>query len=278
MIKKYVYYSFIFLFVLTSCSKNNDLNNQVNMDKIKNINQNKWDQLSKQKIYFGHQSVGYNIVDGMEVVLKENPNIKLSIKKGKDSDLFKDPVFAHDNNGSNRDPKLKIDDFCSTIDHIGKEVDFVGFKFCYVDVENGTDIHELFSYYKRKIKALSLKNPDLTIIHYTVPLKSLQSGPKAFIKKLLGKDIGIEDNIVRNEFNDLLRKEYPDPIIFDIAKIESTFANGKRSFSEVNGNKVYTMVPAYTNDGGHLSKSGKKKIGEEYLYFFAEISSKKEMN
>ena len=250
------------------------------MDKIKNISQNKWDLLSTQKIYFGHQSVGYNMVDGMEVVLKENPNIKLSIKKGKDSDLFKDPIFAHDNNGSNRDPKLKIDDFCSTIDHIGidKGVDFIGFKFCYVDIEKGTNVHELFSYYKRKIKALSLKYPDLNIIHYTVPLKSLQSGSKAFIKKLLGKDIGIQDNIVRNEFNDLLRKEYQDQIIFDIAEIESTFTDGRRSFSEVNGNKVYTMVPTYTNDGGHLSKKGKKRIGEDYLCFLAEISSKKEKN
>jgi len=278
MIKKYEFYTFIILLVLTSCSKNDTSNIQNNMNKIININQNKWNQLSQQKIYFGHQSVGYNMVDGMEVVLKENPNIKLSIKKGKDSDLFKDPVFAHDNNGSNRDPKLKIDDFCSTIDRIGKGVDFVGFKFCYVDVEKGTDVHELFSYYKRKIKELSLKHPDLTIIHYTVPLKSLQSGPKAYIKKLLGKDIGIEGNIVRNEFNNLLQKEYQDQIIFDIAEVESTFTDGRRSFSEVNGNKVYTMVPAYTNDGGHLSRKGKKRIGEDYLCFLAKISSEKEKN
>ncbi len=244
------------------------------MNKIKIISQKKWDQLGLQKIYFGHQSVGYNMVDGMEVVLKANPNIRLNIKKGKDSDLFKIPVFAHDNNGLNRDPKSKIDDFYNTVQKISSSIDIAGFKFCYVDVERGINVNELFSYYKKQMKEIALSYPDLTLIHYTVPLKSLQSGPKAFIKNLLGKDIGIEDNIIRNEFNTLLRKEYPDPIIFDIAKIESTFANGKRLFSEVNGKKIYTMVPAYTNDGGHLSKVGKKKIGEEYLCFLAEISSK----
>ncbi len=245
------------------------------MNKIKNISQKKWDQLSLQKIYFGHQSVGYNMVDGMEVVLKVNPNIRLNIKKGKDSDLFKSPVFTHDNNGSNRDPISKIDNFCKTMENgLGDAIDIAGFKFCYVDVERGVNVNELFSHYKKQMKEIALNYPDLTLIHYTVPLKSLQSGSKAFIKNLLGKDIGIEDNIIRNEFNALLRKEYPDPIIFDIAKIESTFTNGKRLFSEVYGKKIYTMVPAYTNDGGHLSKVGKKKIGEEYLCFLAEISSK----
>jgi len=274
MIKKYVFYAFIILLVLTSCSKNDNSKFQNNMDKIKNINQNKWDQLSQQKIYFGHQSVGYNMIDGMEMVLKENPNIKLNIKKGKEHDLFKNPVFAHDNNGLNRDPKSKIDTFYNTVEEISSSINIAGFKFCYVDIEKGTDVNDLFSYYKKRMKEITLNHPDLTLIHYTIPLKSLQSGPKAFIKKLLSKDIGIEDNMVRNKFNDLLRKEYQNQNIFDIAKIESTFTDGKRSFMEIEGNKVYTMVPAYTNDGGHLSVTGKKKMGKEYLCFLVELSSK----
>jgi hypothetical protein len=272
MVKGYKYYAFIILFVLTSCSENNNINNQDNMDKIKSINQKVWNQLSQQKIYFGHQSVGYNMVDGMEMILKENPNIQLDIRKGKDLNLFKNPVFAHDNNGSNGDPKSKIDDFYNTVKKIGSSIDIAGFKFCYVDVEKGTNVNDLFSYYKKQMKEIALNHPDLTLIHYTVPLKSLQSGPKGLIKKILGKDIGVEDNMVRNEFNDLLRKEYRDQVVFDIAKIESTFTDGKRSFSEVDGKKVYTMVPTYTNDGGHLSQKGKVKIGSEFMLFLAKKS------
>lgn len=275
MIKKNIIYTFTFLLFLSACTKEKD-NIQYSMDNIKNVPQAKWDKLASKKIYFGHQSVGYNMVDGMEVVLKENTNIKLNINKGRESNLFRKPAFAHDNNGSNRDPRLKIDDFYTTLNHIGQEVDFAGFKFCYVDVEKGTNINELFSYYTKKMNEVALKYPDLTLIHYTVPLKSLQTGLKAFIKKILGKDIGIDDNSVRNEFNNLLRKEYKNQIIFDLAKFESSYPDGKRSFSEVNGKKIYTMAPIYTSDGGHLSKIGKKKIGEDYLCFLAEISSKKE--
>jgi len=275
MIKVYVSYVLIIFLILTSCSKNNISTNQNTMDKIKNINQNKWNLFSKKKIYFGHQSVGYNMIDGIEMILIENPNIKLNIKKGKDLNLFNSPVFAHDDNGSNRNPKSKIDDFCVTIENgLGDKVDIAGFKFCYVDVEKGTNVNDLFSYYKKQMNEVALKYPNVIFIHYTVPLKSLQIGPKALIKKILGKDIGVEDNMVRNEFNDLLRKEYRDQGIFDIAKIESTFTDGKRSFSEVNDKKVYTMIPSFTNDGGHLSMSGKKRIGKEYLCFLAEISSK----
>lgn len=274
MLNKHVIYSFIFLLILSSCSKEeNNVNLQQNMDKIKKVTPKKWNQLSEQRIYFGHQSVGYNMIDGIEMILKENPNIKLNIKKGKEPNLFLSPVFAHDNNGSNRDPKLKIDDFTKTMESgLGDKVDMAGFKFCYVDIEDGSDVKELFNHYKKKMNEISLKYPKVKFIYFTCPIKSLQSGPKVMIKKLLRKDIGIKDNIARNIFNDLLRKEYKDQLIFDIAKLESTYADGKREYTEVNSQKVFTMIPAYTNDGGHLSKKGKVKVGSELLIFLANIS------
>ena len=243
------------------------------MENLKKIPQKNWDQLSKQRIYFGHQSVGYNMMDGIEIILKENQNIKLLIKKGKDPDFFKLPVFAHDNNGSNRDTKAKIDDFCNTLeDGLGNVVDIAGFKFCYVDINNDSDIKGIFEYYKMKMNEISLKFPKVKIIHFTVPIKSLQAGPKGFLKKLLGKDIGIKDNIARQQFNELIINEYKDQLVFDLAKAESTYSDGSREYSEVDSKKIFTMIPAYTNDGGHLSKKGKLIIGGEFLMYLANIS------
>ena len=37
--------------------------------------------LMDKKIYFGHQSVGFNILDGVSEILKNNPSIKLNIIK-----------------------------------------------------------------------------------------------------------------------------------------------------------------------------------------------------
>lgn len=274
MILKNTLIFFLLFLILTSCSgEDNVKNTTYYMSSLKNIPQEKWNQLSRQKIYFGHQSVGYNMLDGIEMILNKNQNIKLNIKKGKDLNFFKSPVFAHDNNGSNRDPKAKIDDFCNTMENgLGNAVDIASFKFCYVDIENGSDVKGLFDYYKRRMNEIFLKFPKVKIIHFTVPIKSLQSGPKAMVKKLLGKDIGIKDNITRQEFNELLLKEYKDKALFDLAKAESTYSNGNREYSEKNGKKIYTMIPAYTNDGGHLSKKGKLIIGGEFLMFLANLS------
>ncbi len=266
---------FLLFLIITSCSREDNVKNTTYyMSSLKNIPQQKWDQLAQQKIYFGHQSVGYNMMDGIEMVLKENQNIKLNIKKGKDLNFFKSPVFAHDNNGSNRDPKAKIDDFCDTIDNgLGEKVNLAGFKFCYVDIEDGSNVKEIFDYYKKRMNEISLKYPNIKIIHFTAPIKSLQSGSKGFIKKLLGKDIGIKDNIARQQFNELLVNEYKNQLIFNLAKTESTYPDGKREYSEADGKKIFTMIPAYTNDGGHLSEKGKLIIGGDFLIFLANLSN-----
>ena len=59
---------------------NNIMSQEVVMFKnIKDVPAEKWKKLAKKKIYFGHQSVGFNIMDGVQDVLKENPQIELKI-------------------------------------------------------------------------------------------------------------------------------------------------------------------------------------------------------
>ena len=74
----------------------------------------------------------------------------------------------------------------------------------------------------------------------------------------------VYNNINRNQFNEILRKEYEGKApIFDLAKIESTYPDGKTS---------YSMVPDYTYDGGHLNETGRKKAAEQLLVLLANIS------
>ena len=82
--------------------------------------------------------------------------------------------------------------------------------------------------------------PETIFIHVTMPLTSIQTGPKAWVKKIIGRQIrGIDDNIKRNQFNDMLRKEGEGKApIFDLAKIESTLPDGTRSLSRKNGEVI----------------------------------------
>jgi len=121
---------------------------------------------------------------------------------------------------------------------------------------------------------LKTKYPNTTFIHFTVPLSELKTTYRTWMKKILGrKDIWeYDDIIVKNEFNELLRKEYSgkEPIL-DIATIESTCPDGSRKIFKRNGKKYYYLAPEYTDDGGHLNMTGRKKVAEQLLLFLVNL-------
>ena len=97
-----------------------------------------------------------------------------------------------------------------------------------------------------------------------MPLRPIQGGLKGFVKKLLGRDIGTNDNYARQQFNTLILNEYKDQAIFDLARFESTYPEGNREFTIVDNKKIYSMIPDYTYDRGHLSYIGRNIIGREF--------------
>lgn len=241
---------------------------------IKDISDSACKKLSKKRIYFGHQSVGFNIIDGIKDVMKENPQIKLNIVETSDPSEFNIPLFAHSRVGKNTDPKSKIDAFANFVEKgIGDNANIAFFKFCYVDVNAKTDVEKVFADYQNTISRLKERYPGTEFIYITVPFTARQTGIKAWIKKLIGRPIGgYDDNIKRNEFNDLLRNEFKgkEPV-FDLAMIESTFPDGARSSFTKEGRTYYSLVPDYTHDGGHLNELGRKIAAEQLLILLADL-------
>lgn len=242
--------------------------------KINEVPSSAWEKLSQKKIYFGHQSVGFNIIDGLKDLMQENPQIKLNIVETSNPADFDVPLFAHARVGKNTDPKSKSDAFADFMQKgIGNKADIVFLKFCYVDVMAGTDVHKVFTEYMNTMSRLKKIYPKTNFIHVTAPLTTRQTGIKARIKKLIGRPVGgYDDNIKRNEFNELLIKEYDgkEPV-FDLAKVESTFPDGTQATFSKDGMTYYSMVPDYTYDGGHLNEIGRKKAAEQLLILLANL-------
>ncbi|MHC4582346.1 MAG: hypothetical protein ACYS14_12895, partial [Planctomycetota bacterium] len=71
---------------------------------IDDVPQEYWARLSGKRIFFGHKSVGYNIIDGIRDVLDERREIKLNVVETRDPAEFGAPVFAHSQVGRNTDP------------------------------------------------------------------------------------------------------------------------------------------------------------------------------
>lgn len=267
MIKTSTIFSLIALFLFANCDTKNN-SNDMNIVAISNV---KLENLSKKKIYFGHQSVGYNLIDGLQDIIEKNQDSSIRIIEGNDVELFNDPVIAHAQNGMNRDPNSKIKNFQQTLDKgLGNKVDIAGFKFCYVDFNKSTDVDELFQHYKETMTEISNEYPDISLVHFTVPLRTVQGGIKGPIKRIFSNDINLLENEIRQKFNEMVVGYYDEESVFDIAKLESTFQNGKRNFKNVDGKRVYSMVSEYSNDGGHLSMIGKEYLGNEFLIFLTK--------
>ncbi len=226
-------------------------------------------RLAGRKIYFGHQSVGYNIINGLKL-LENSSNNKLQIIEGlPDSNSI--PAFYHTSIGSNCNPISKIDDFVAKMESHGSAgIDIAFFKFCYIDFSGNTDVDKLFEYYSKSMMRLKQEFPSTKFIYCTVPLFAAESKLKTLIKIILGRgDNNKAENISRNKFNQLLLEHYgKSEAIFDIAKYES---NNYQTYFIKDGSKIFTLYPGFTSDGGHLNEVGSKVVATGLLELLVNL-------
>lgn len=238
-------------------------------------------RLSQETIYFGHQSVGYNILKGIRDILEEYPQRTLNIVETRKPATSKAPFFAHSTIGRNEQPISKLDDFSDILrQHGPAKVDVAFMKFCFVDFTDRTDVQDLFRRYNDTFMGLKDSFPGTTFVHVTVPLTGSPSGLKWVmrnaVKRLIGRTVrSYKDDRPINEFNNLIRNRYlgKEPV-FDLAALESTHADGTRVMIQDAGLAVYSLAPEYTSDGGHLNETGRRIVALELLRFLGSLPEK----
>ncbi len=267
----------IVMFFIHTCNKQeiNIMEEPIMTDAI-NFN-----TIVKKTIYFGHMSVGNNILAGVEEIInQEDFGVNLKLNHIKNSKQIDSIGFYHSNIGRNGDPFSKITAFKEFIinDSVGQKVDIAFFKFCYVDNKKDINVNDVINEYVNTINQIKKKYPKLKIIHFTCPLKThsikgrtILSKFKRLAKRLLLGDI---DNVRRNEYNSLLREKYSaENSIFDLAKFESINEDGIESTFSYKGKKYSSMQTFISNDGGHLNKQGQILIAKKLLEFLTVFSS-----
>lgn len=222
-----------------------------------------------KKIFFGHQSVGLNIMEGLESLSQEMPAPPVNLVETSEQAAFNGPVFAHARVGENTRPSSKLSDFEGRINAgIGQRADIALLKLCYVDISAPTKVEELLREYQDTMTRIMQRYPKLVIVHVTVPLRTVERGIKARIKQLagIGKPADYADNIKRNQFNTLLRGRYlgKEPI-FDLAALEATAPDGSVETFSVAGRSYQALFPGYSDDGGHLAPMGRKRAAQGLL-------------
>lgn len=240
--------------------------------RLETVPQEKWNVLAQKRIFFGHKSVGLDIISGLREVMEKYPAIKLDIRETEDPGDFERPVFAHALIGKNKFPQSKIDAFREAMERgLGGKADIAFFKFCFVDIDYQTDLAVLLESYVQALEGLEGRFPNTNFIAFTVPLVSDPIGFMTSLKKLLGRLPHYDaEHVQRSLYNSMLRERYKGDL-FDIAAIESRI-DGTRRAAFKKGGKAYEILNrAYTTDGGHLNPLGRQIVAIELLIYLASL-------
>lgn len=229
-------------------------------------------RIAQRKIFFGHRSVGRNLLDGVSQ-LSATAGVPVHMAETPNAGGVGAATFGHALVDRNGDPFLKIRSFEQAMGQQPTGLDIALVKFCYVDFSANTDAKALFARYQTTFNELKARNPGTAFVHVTAPLTTVQGGFKESLKRLLGRaPYGTLENIRREEYNILMREAYKgrEPF-FDIARIESTAPDGSAVSTEWKGSVAPAMFPAYTDDGGHLNETGRLRAARELVSILAAI-------
>lgn len=217
---------------------------------------------ARTPVFFGHQSVGRNILEGAPAVYAaaglQAPDIVES-----PSAPNVEAAFAHAYIGQNGDPVGKFSDFAQMVrSGYGEWARVALMKLCYRDVEQGIDVESVFAEYKATMSQLEEEFPEVTFLHLTVPLTT-EPDLRTKLKVALGRGTALEkkdnraNNVTREQYNALIRAEYGGTgRMVDVAAMESTKPDGTRISGEVDGSPYFALNDGYASDPGHLNDAG----------------------
>lgn len=256
---------------LSGCEQQSQIQEPVSMDQVKA------DLLtvSQARVFFGHHSVGNNILKGVQA-LADKTGVPLRIEEVTAGGTAPEgPGLFHGKVGENLDPDAKIAGFASALGAEGEaRYDVATFKFCYVDLDEGSKERspgKLFDRYANNISAIEAAHPGVKVLHSTMPLMAEPPGKKTRLKRLLGLPISTDAaNVDRNEFNRLARERFNGSGLLDVARFEATRPDGSIAEFSAGGRELEMLALEYTSDGGHLNELGQERVAAAFLHRIAE--------
>lgn len=197
------------------------------------------------RVFFGHQSVGGNIIEGASALGYSFSSVSAS------SD-FAMPKLGEAPVAENHDPHRKISSFSELLlgAKIGLRADVAGFKLCYVDFGDVGKLAGLREKYVATMVAIKKEYPALRLFHVTPPLTTKSAA----------------ENRARLGFGTWLKSTYAaKDVVFDLAAVESTKEGGFACDED----GIAALCPEYASDEGHLGKQGAQRAAKAFLYALA---------
>src|SRR4051812_22186428 len=85
-----------------------DNNAKLDLSALDRVPDRAWSDLASKRLYFGHHSVGCNLIDGLTDIMALRPQVKFPILEATNPTAIGAPGLTHSGVGANRDPDCKI--------------------------------------------------------------------------------------------------------------------------------------------------------------------------
>lgn len=218
------------------------------------VSREAWAAVGGKRVFFGHQSVGDNVLDGVRTLADTHGFPPLRIVEHESAVVLDGPALVHARIGQNGDPQSKVRGFREALDGgLGSQIDVALMKFCFWDIRKDTDIDGVFAEYRRTLTELERQYPTVTFVHATVPFVAADVDWRARVRRLIGMTTPTdEDNAARERLNKKIREAYGSNHLFDIARAEEA-DNGSEPPAQ--------LAAAFSSDGAHLNASGRRRVG-----------------
>jgi hypothetical protein len=230
-------------------------------------------ELTGRRVFFAHQSVGENIVDGVRDLLKSSSHAWPIVTL--DDIPPAGGALIHAKVGTNERPLTKCDDFRRLLEgQLRGQVDIAVLKFCYVDIEPTTDYASLCDRYRATLEELAERHPATVFVPVTAPLCHAKRGFGVLAREMLGRTNQAKvRNLARHAFNERLRQSWTGSPVFDLARAEATAPDGACETFSYRGGTSENLVGAYTDDGCHLNSIGGRVVAAAFLRSLAAAAA-----
>ena len=224
-------------------------------------------ETGRVRVFLGPQSVGENLMEGIRLLHRRGAVTAPRVLEVGVDLPDQGGFLVHARIGRNEDPLGKIEDFDRLLRAgTAERVEVAMMKLCYIDVTSSTDVDALFTTYRETLRALQQDFPDVAFVHSTVPLTTEAGRLARWKTRLGGSDrFGQAENVARERLNTLIRQEYGDDLLFDLAAVESTAPDGTRAGGRFGGQPYLVLHPGYAVDEGHLNDLGATTAAAEWI-------------
>jgi hypothetical protein len=229
-----------------------------------------WDGLAKRTVFFGHQSVGENVIEGLQKMSEAEswPALRIIEIAGKSAATIQGPALVHEKIGENGDPHSKMQGFRDALDRgLGAQVDTAMMKFCFWDIRADTNVEAVFNEYQETMADLARRYPRVTFAYATVPLVTADVDWRARVRRLVGLTTPTDkDNLVRAQLNRRIREAFgTGRLLFDVARAEEEPSGGE---------PLPELAAEFSSDGAHLNDAGRRRVGTQFARTLAAVPTR----